>query len=299
MSERRARCFVRAGTLFRQETVYHLERNEKRRILRLKSRFLNSCSTYNYETALNQARRKGHSSWLFETDDYRDWKLSHSPSTLLCSGIVGSGKTILSSSVVEELMITKGADATVGYFFCRYDDLESLKTREIVGSLARQLLADIPERSFNQIERDVTGITLSTDQVISHLLRLLPQQDKYFMLLDGLDECEPEEARYLFETLESLFGCSTHVFKLFWTGRSDFIAKVPHRLQPNYHVTITASKNEPEISNLIERALDEALENGRLQLQDPRIIVNIQDALEANACEMYASLITLSLFHLT
>lgn len=278
--------FRRAGAIFQQEAFHQLEQNKKWRELRFRSRFLNSCSTYNYETALNQARRKGRSSWLFETNEYREWKLSDSNSVFLCSGIVGAGKTVLSSSVVEELLITKGADVLVGYFFCRDDDLESLKAREIMGSIARQFLSGMSARSFNMVDRDLDGITLNTEQIVAHLLRILPLKGQYIIVLDGLDECEPREAYQLLETLQNLFRSSTQIFKLFWTGRSDFVAKVVHSLQSNFHVTISQSKNGPEISGFIELALDEALESGRLQLRDPQIISNIQDALEAEAHEM-------------
>ena len=278
--------FRRAGAIFQQEAVHQLEENKKWRELGFRSRFLNSCSTYNYETALNQARRKGRSSWLFGTNEYREWKLSDSNSVFLCSGIVGAGKTVLSSSVVEELLITKGADVLVGYFFCRDDDLESLKAREIMGSIARQFLSGMWGRSFNMVDRDLDGITLNTEQIVAHLLRILPLKGQYIIVLDGLDECEPREAYQLFEILQSLFRSSTQIFKLFWTGRSDFVAKVVHSLQSNFHVTISQSKNGPEISGFIELALDEALESGRLQLRDPQIISKIQDALEAEAHEM-------------
>ena len=298
--ERKANSlFRRTGAMFQHEVAHQLEENKKRRGLRLRFHFLNSCSTYNYETALNQARRKGRSSWLFETNDYRKWKLSDSTSVFLCSGIVGAGKTVLSSSVVEELLITKRADVLVGYFFCRDDDLVSLKAREIIGSLARQFLRGMSADSFNNVDRDVEGITLNTEQILAYLLRILPRKGQYIIVLDGLDECEPGEAYHLFEALQSLFRSSTHIFKLFWTGRSDFVARVVHRMEPNFHVTISQSNNGPEISRFIEHALDEALDNGRLQLRDPQIILKIQDALEAEAHEMYVLLVHLPVLSLT
>ena len=278
--------FRRSGALFQQETAYQLEKNEKWRLFRLKSRFLDTCSTYNHETALNQARRKGKSSWLFDTDDYNAWKLSDTSSVLLCSGIVGSGKTVLCSSVVEELLVSKSRDVSVSFFFCKYDDHESLKTREIIGSLARQFLTALPEKSFDKVDQDVGGIPLNTEQIVSHLLRILPLKDQYIILLDGLDECEAEETFYLFETLQGLFRSPAHIFKLFWTGRSDFITRVSYRLQPDFHVTISKLNNGAEISNFIELALDGALESGRLKLQDPMIIYNIHDALMTNSHEM-------------
>ena len=278
--------FRRNGAMFQRETARQLEVNKRWRESKFKSRFLDLCSTYNHETALNQARRKGKSSWAFETDDYKEWKSSDSSSVLLCSGIVGAGKTVLCSSVVEELLVTKEADVSIGYFFCRGDDIESLKAREITGSLARQFLSCVPVDSFNKIERDFGGIALDIDQIVSHLGRILPPKIQYMVVLDGLDECESDELYRLFDTLQSLLRSPNHVFKLFWTGRSDFIAKVSHRLHSDFHVAISPSKNGPEISSFIELALDEALENGKLQIRDPQIIVKIQDALETGAREM-------------
>lgn len=278
--------FRRTAGLFQQEVAHQLGEAREWRDLKLKSRFLSACSTYNHGTALNKARRKGKSNWLFDTDDYRAWKSLGSSAVLLCSGIVGAGKTVISSSVVEELVVTKPADVSVGYFFCRDDDYESLKAREIIGSLARQILSGVSAKLFNKANQDVGNTTLDTEQIASHLLRLLPPSKYYTFVLDGLDECKFEEASSFFEAFQSLLRSPTHIFKLFWTGRSDFVARVSQRFRTNFHVQISQAKSGPEISNFIEVALDEALENERLQLRDPRIIIKIRDALEREAHKM-------------
>ena len=54
--------FRRYWAIFQRETTHQLEEHRKWREFQFKSRFLDSCSTYNHETALNQARRKGKSS---------------------------------------------------------------------------------------------------------------------------------------------------------------------------------------------------------------------------------------------
>ena len=277
--------FRRTANLFQRDAVHELEESKKWRELRLRSRFLSSCSTYNHETALNRARRKGTSRWILEASEYKKWKSIHTSSVLVCSGIVGSGKTVLSSSVIEELVITKATNSIVGYFFCRHDDHESLQARAIMGSLARQFLSALPARVFNGIDRDLDGITLDMEQIMTHALRLLPADKQYIAVLDGLDECDPQEASRVLETLQTLLD-SSHSFKLFWTGRSDFIARVSQQLKSNFHVTITQSNNRIDISDFIDRALDEALESGRLQLHDPLVIIKIHDALETKAHEM-------------
>lgn len=228
--------FRRTGALFQQEAAHQLEESKRVRELTFRSRFLNSCSTYNHETALNQARRKGASSWIINTKEYTEWKSSNSSSTLLCSGIVGAGKTILSSSVIEDLVVTKAANSSVAYFFCKDDDFASLKAREIMGSLARQLLSSIPAKLFKKFYQDNGDIALNCEQIISYMIRLLPANIQYVVVLDGLDECTAEESYQVFDTLQSLLKSPTHLFRLFWTGRSDFVERVFRRLQSNFHV---------------------------------------------------------------
>ena len=277
--------FRRTGNLFQREAVHELEENKKWRDFRLKTRFLSSCSTYNHATALNRARRKGASRWILEAGEYKKWKSSNSSSVLLCSGIVGSGKTVLSSSVIEELVVTKATDSTIGYFFCSHDDHESLQARAIMGSLARQFLRALPPSAFHDIDRDHDGITLDIEQIVTYTLRLLPSNMQYVAVLDGLDECNHQETSRVLETLRILLG-SSHSFKVFWTGRSDFTTRVSHQLKSDFHVTITQSSSRIDISDFIDRALDEALESGRLQLHDPLVIIKIHDTLETKAREM-------------
>jgi hypothetical protein len=117
------------------------------------------------------------------------------------------------------------------------------------------------------------------------MLVRLPRYQYYVLVIDGLDECEYEEVKLLIELLRSLLNSSGQVFKLFWTGRSDFAIKVSEFFRPNFQVHITPASNGPEISRFIELALEKVLENHMLQLRDPKIILRIQDALEAGAQE--------------
>ena len=288
--ERRENSLFRAtGAVFRRETASELERARKWRDSRAKSGFLNSCSRYNYETTLTQARKKGESTWIFRYDEYHQWISSKSPSTLLCSGIVGAGKTVLCANVIEELILNKSQGSSLGYFFCRSDEAASLKAREIIGSLARQFFEDVPSAEFKFTEMDpgLGGITLDTERVLSFMLLLLPRHKHYVMVIDGLDECEYDEVRALVELLQSLLKSPKHVFKLFWTGRSDFATRVSAQLQPDHQIHILPSNNGPEIARFIQLALEDALESNRLKLRDPNIILNIQDALESGANEMF------------
>ena len=276
------------GAVFQRDTMYKLEQARKWRQDRAKARFLDSCSRYNFEITLNQARKKGASTWIFQNEEFRQWISRTSSSTLLCSGIVGAGKTVLCANVVENLIVNKYQGSSLGFFFCRSDEAASLKAHEVIGSLARQWFEDIPTEAFqiNQMEPYVGGITLNIEQILSRLRHLLPCHRHYTMVIDGLDECDYGEVKALVESIQSLMQTSKQVFKLFLTCRSDLALRISEKLQPDWQIHISSSNNGPEISIYIELALAEALEKNRLKLRDPGTILKIQDALELGAHEM-------------
>ena len=273
---------------FQRDTTYRLEQARKWRQDRAKARFLDSCSRYNFNNTLNQARKKGASTWIFQNEKYRQWTSRPSSSTLLCSGIVGAGKTVLCANVVENLIVNRYQGSYFGYFFCRFDEAASLKAREVIGSLARQWFEDTPTDEFkiSQMEPYVGGIALNVEQILSKLRLLLPCHRHYTMVIDGLDECEYGEVKALVDLFQSLMQTSKRVFKLLLTGRSDFALRLSEHLQADYQIRLSSSNIGPAISNYIEFALAEALENNRLKLRDPGTILKIQDALELGAHEM-------------
>lgn len=279
------------GAVFRKETASELEQARRWRESRVKSRFLKSLSSYNFEVTLNQARKKGTSTWIFRNEEYEKWRFSTSSSMLLCSGIVGAGKTVLCANVIEDLVLNKPQGSSLGYFFCRSDEASSLKAREVIGSLARQLFEDLPDDEFrlNQVNHSLVGTTLSTEQIVSDMMLLLPPHWQYILVIDGLDECEKDQAKALLGSIQSLLKLSSHMFRIFLTGRSDFASRVSEQIPPDYHIHISPINNGPEISRYIEHALEDALESNRLKLRDPSIILKIQEALELGACEMSVS----------
>lgn len=111
-----------------------------------------------------------------------------------CTGILGSGKTVLSANVVEDLKIT--TPAAVAYFSYRHDEIESLQTRTIIGSIARQIF-DHGKSEVDAIAEIRPGV-INTDQILGYLQDLLSSSShRHFIIIDGLDECEEKETRLL------------------------------------------------------------------------------------------------------
>lgn len=192
-------------------------------------RFLDDLSVYNHEKNWKQARKRGNTKWIFNDEGYRQWKEEKKSSLLWCTGILGSGKTaFLSANVVEDLLPTSPTPPVVAYIFCRYDEAETLETRTIMGSIARQILEHIKSGITDSISK-MRHDNLDTDQILDYLQMLLPiHTHKYFIVIDGLDECKEKERRLLLQCLKRLLK-SKHVFRVYCASRSD-VAQWAHTL---------------------------------------------------------------------
>ena len=268
-----------------QEQARELE--NKRRLLKQQARvrFLDSCSTYTYYTALKQARRQGSVNWIFEHYIYKLW-VQEPKSTICCTGILGSGKSVLTASVVAALL-GRGNGTIVAYFFCRYEDRESLRSETVIRSITRQVLQsiaiDFENLEYQEHESD-------KDQCLS-LLQSIPSSDNpLYILVDGLDECEDIEARHILGFLHRV-NLIPHDIRIFYTSRPNLAPEVFGVLPPKHKISMAESAGE--IATYIRSTLIDRLETGQLVLGEPEaMITNITECLENKAQGMflYASL---------
>ncbi|MCJ1417303.1 hypothetical protein MMC32_003645 [Xylographa parallela] len=253
--------------------------------------FLDACSTYEYQKSWKQARKRGYAGWIFENDTYNQWKQEPVSSTIWCNGILGSGKTVLSANVIEDLMLAFPA-AVVAYFFCRHDEVESLETRTIIGSIVRQILEGVKPNMADTIE-NYRGGKLDADQLLIYLENLLPiGQQRYFIVIDGIDECSETTIRALLKHIQFLL-VSKHVFRIYLACRPDVLRWAPTLLQPHRNGTsqlrrvVTMSEASHEIATYIENTLAERLASEDLCLGDPTLILTIRDTLSENTHGMF------------
>jgi Cdc6-like AAA superfamily ATPase len=253
--------------------------------LEARIRWLDACSTYDYETSWKQARKRGNTAWFINEPEYQQWKDSPfvpfwTPSNnLFVTGKLGSGKTILMANMVDDLILTK-PKGTVAYFFCRYDISESLKARTIIGCLARHLLQQSP--NIDKLD-GALGIDKcvpnsdSVDKIIE--VALSDKVPPHYLVLDGLDECEIRER----QSLVSLLGQLWEKFQLIIciSFRTDTKTQPILGLQAKW--TLKIPDNNPDIEEFIEAELEARIESGSLLVGNPVIILEIQDALQAGA----------------
>jgi hypothetical protein len=114
-----------------------------------------------------------------------------------------------------------GYDTAVAYFYCDGNYIEKQNPRFIIGSILRQLL----ERSFSGGDTSfIEGMTKfyeahkgdsfkqrrSREYFLIYLLSVSSLYSQVFVVIDGLDECQPRED--LLELLMGLKSCNVNLF---------------------------------------------------------------------------------------
>jgi ankyrin repeat protein len=245
-----------------------------------KMQVLDFCSKYDHETTWKQIRKLGNSSFHTQRLEYQQWRDSSLPSTLMCTGKLGSGKSVLLANIVDDLNLTSEKEQSmIGYFFCKYDVSESLQARTIIGSLVRQLLYAIPDLSA--LEKRCENVRTRLGD-IEDLLELLIQgftsRQKIYLVIDGLDECNFEEKEEVVQAIRKIQDAfEVRVCASFREEANNGLQSVTKQLLDTRIISL--AENNSDIEAFIETELERRLDQGLMTIGDPTLILDIQDAL--------------------
>ncbi|MCJ1377484.1 hypothetical protein MMC17_000579 [Xylographa soralifera] len=183
-----------------------------------------------------------------------------------------------SASIIADLLSSSSSTKLVSYFFCRFDEAESTVARTIIGGIARQLLNNVSHEVFTKLDRDIYDNNLGIDRVLEILSRTFKENCRYFIIIDGIDECKHAEIQQVFEFLKNLLSVPNTNIKVYYTCRLSGITWVlPTARQ--WQITIDPHDIEADIDHFIQATLDQKLEDETLRLRNPKIILTIQKAL--------------------
>ena len=93
-------------------------------------------------------------SWLLEEPNFQRWVTNESSDrTLWCPGDPGTGKTVITSIVVDHSFKTiVSDDVPVAYIYCDYEDQAMQTASNLIACLARQLIGT-PSKLPQQLEK--------------------------------------------------------------------------------------------------------------------------------------------------
>jgi hypothetical protein len=142
-------------------------------------------------TNFNQARALHHENtgqWFLDGEAYSKWKRC-TRSLLWLNGIPGCGKTVLSSSVVDDLQQSAGPIRCVVYFYFDFNDVAKQHVESAVRSLIAQLYYQRREarEEVNALYSSCGkgAHQLNVAELRQLLLRMLQQAGEVWMILDA------------------------------------------------------------------------------------------------------------------
>ncbi|KAL6708387.1 hypothetical protein ACN47E_002650 [Coniothyrium glycines] len=285
---------------FRAMMIKSSKASTQQQRMQASQKILDFCTTYDYETSWRQIRKAGSTAIHIRCPEYEEWKDESKSSVLLFEGRLGCGKSVMVANMVDDLAeaskrmhfsgkpdphSANSARAVVAYFFCRHNEPESLKARTILGALMRQLI-----HPFINQSRITEVPTASTNmrQLISLLQFVQPGSRRIYVLVDGLDLCEPAEAKEVADKLNVMR--SFLLIHLCVTCRPEIPGKVgalPELFPFPETKTVVLPNNSVEIEAFIDADLERCIEERSLVLGDPTIVLDIRRALSEGSQGMF------------
>ncbi|KAH9016342.1 hypothetical protein EDB85DRAFT_1875056 [Lactarius pseudohatsudake] len=186
-------------------------------------------------------QHEGTATWFFRGSIFTEWKSKATTSLLWVHGKPGSGKSILCSTIVQDITALREAGlASMAYFYFDFRDTDKQNLHNLLPSLLTQLSArsddccDILSHVYKA--HDNGAHKPNTDTLIRCLedMLALPGQGPIYIILDALDECPntsgiPPARRQVLDLIKDLIGLQL----------------------PNLHICIT-SRPEIDIRSALE-----------------------------------------------
>lgn len=204
---------------------------------------------YSQQADTIHRRQAGTGQWLLDSEEFKTWARTEKQ-ILFCPGIPGSGKTILTSIVVEELTSRAANDGNgsvgVAYVYCNFRQHDKQKAKDLLLSLLKQLAQGRSSLPSAIISLHATHKRNSTqpvlDEVSSALQSVASLYSRVFVVVDALDECQIEggcRARFLQEIFSLSAKCGSNVF-----ATSRFIPEIMDKFNDTARVEIRASPED-------------------------------------------------------
>lgn len=192
-------------------------------------------------------QEEGTGQWLLDSAEFQIW-LETDKQTLLCQGIPGAGKTILTSIVVKELIARFYDNKSIGiaYLYCDFRHQDEQKVDDLLASILRQLVQSQPSQpsAANDLyDKHKTKQTRpSLEEISATLQSVAAKYSRIFIIVDALDECRAVDGCWQ-RFLGEIFSLQTKTkANLLMTSR--YSPEITEMFQQSMIIKISASDED-------------------------------------------------------
>ncbi|KAJ5352349.1 hypothetical protein N7452_001323 [Penicillium brevicompactum] len=241
--------------------------NESERISMLE--FISPIPFGKHHDNIKEERVPGTGEWLMQNAEFRSWEDKSSSGLFWLHGSPGTGKTYVTSRVVDHIqdrMSDLPKDEGFAFFYCDKTETARSQPLSILQSLVRQLstCASNPESVQAQLSeacKDMRkqGTNFRLPQCKQQILDSLNMYQRTTLVIDAMDECEEESRYQLIATLNYLLSESQRPVKIFVSSRPD--PDIQSEFDGSLNAGISASDNTADIHAFLSVQLDRLAKN--------------------------------------
>ncbi|KAL9084482.1 MAG: hypothetical protein Q9165_008055 [Trypethelium subeluteriae] len=155
--------------------------------------WLSSSDSSINQNKARQLHQQGTGTWFLKSNDFINWK-SYPHSFLWLNGFPGSGKTILSSTIITALEKDTTSSQWLLYFYFDFSDPRKQSHDSMVRSLIHQLYyrSEITRKELNLLfsSSENGHRQPATESLCKVFTNSIEHSDQIWIVLDALDECE-------------------------------------------------------------------------------------------------------------
>lgn len=176
------------------------ERDEQRNLKEKILRWLQTTDPSSNHNRACSSHKPGTGDWFTKSQSYRTW-LAKPNSFFWLNGKAGCGKTVLSSTIIENTILhcDENEGCVMAYFYFSFTDSEKQKSSSMLSSLLAQLSSqvDITPNSLVSLHRTYERSTPPIDHLKSCIQTLIDEVPFFnvYLIVDAIDEIPNSDGR--------------------------------------------------------------------------------------------------------
>lgn len=216
-------------------------------------------ATIDHNTACSK-KHPGTGLWLVKNPRFKDW-MTEGNSILWLSGFAGSGKSVLCSTVIQNVLCHKRSNPRIGvaFFYFTFNDESKRDASAMLRALLLQLSDQRQDGQADLVklyDSHKTG-TIPLPVLIIYLRRSIERFRDVFIMLDALDESPRDGPReHVLDTLEAMRNWGLQGLHLFYTSRNEPDINERFDLSTNQQFAMQSPGIDQDIADFILSRLD-------------------------------------------